>query len=161
MAGIARTRLAQERKNWRKDRPMGFVAKPMTRTDGSTDMMTWECMVPGKEGTHWQGGRYPVTMRFNEDYPNSPPECSFPPGFFHPNVFPDGRICLSIINDYQDWKPSISMKQILVGIQELLHNPSILSPAQEAAEKAYKNDMAGYTRRVKAQTKRYTPKDEG
>ena len=26
-------------------------------------------------------------------------QCKFPPGFFHPNVYPSGTVCLSIINE--------------------------------------------------------------
>lgn len=42
---------------------------------------------------------------------------SFPAGFFHPNIYPDGAVCLSILNDDPDlcgdWAPSLSLKQIL------------------------------------------------
>lgn len=33
---VALARLAQERKNWRKDHPFGFVAKPEALSDGKT-----------------------------------------------------------------------------------------------------------------------------
>jgi len=90
MAGIARGRLQEERKLWRKDHPhvrsslpalvksrrgpqpnlrrvcppraQGFVAKPKTLEDGTQDILNWECVVPGKAGTIWEAGRYPVYM---------------------------------------------------------------------------------------------------
>lgn len=34
MGSIAKTRLMTERKNWRKDKPYGFIAKPTNATDG-------------------------------------------------------------------------------------------------------------------------------
>lgn len=34
MSGVARARLAEERKAWRKDKPFGFFARPETRADG-------------------------------------------------------------------------------------------------------------------------------
>ncbi|KAF3656306.1 SUMO-conjugating enzyme SCE1 [Capsicum annuum] len=46
--GIARGRLAEERKAWRKNHPHGFVAKPETGTDGSVNLMLWQCSIPGK-----------------------------------------------------------------------------------------------------------------
>uniref|UniRef100_A0A7N2KRK8 UBC core domain-containing protein n=1 Tax=Quercus lobata TaxID=97700 RepID=A0A7N2KRK8_QUELO len=49
--GIARGRLAEERKAWRKNHPHGFVAKPETCTDGSVNLMVWQCIIPGKPGT--------------------------------------------------------------------------------------------------------------
>ncbi len=54
----------------------------------------------------------------------------FPANFYHPNVYPSGKICLSILNEGQDWKPSITLKQIVLGIQELLDNPNPNSSAQ-------------------------------
>lgn len=78
MSGIASARLAEERKAWRKDHPFvsdfccgvgffktiltswltnnvlmllqGFVARPMKNPDGSLNLMTWECAIPGKKG---------------------------------------------------------------------------------------------------------------
>jgi hypothetical protein len=49
--------------------------------------------------TDWEGGYYPLTLHFSEDYPSKPPKCKFPQGFFHPNVYPSGTVCLSILNE--------------------------------------------------------------
>jgi len=49
--------------------------------------------------TDWEGGYFPLTMHFSEDYPSKPPKCKFPQGFFHPNVYPSGTVCLSILNE--------------------------------------------------------------
>ncbi|KAL0815611.1 hypothetical protein Bca101_072055 [Brassica carinata] len=51
------------------------------------------------EETDWEGGLFPLTMHFSEDYPSKPPNCTFPPGFFHLNVYPSGTVCLSIFED--------------------------------------------------------------
>ncbi|GJN26650.1 hypothetical protein PR202_gb14599 [Eleusine coracana subsp. coracana] len=51
--GVARCRLAEERKAWRKSHPFvrsGFVAKPETLPDGSADLLIWKCVIPGKKG---------------------------------------------------------------------------------------------------------------
>jgi hypothetical protein len=37
MSGLARQRLAEERKAFRKDKPFGFSAKPMKGEDGCED----------------------------------------------------------------------------------------------------------------------------
>ncbi len=49
--------------------------------------------------TDWEGGYFPLTLNFSEDYPSKPPKCKFPQGFFHPNVYPSGTVCLSILNE--------------------------------------------------------------
>jgi ubiquitin-protein ligase len=53
-------------------------------------------------------------------------------GFFHPNVYPSGTVCLSILNEEDAWKPGITIKQILLGVQDLLDSPNPLSPAQDS-----------------------------
>ena len=45
MSGIALSRLAQERKAWRKDHPFGFVAVPTKNPDGTMNLMNWEINV--------------------------------------------------------------------------------------------------------------------
>ena len=55
----------------------GFVAKPLTQADGTQDVLNWEVVIPGKDGTIWEGARIPMTMQFSEDYPNKPPVCKF------------------------------------------------------------------------------------
>ncbi|MEQ2194354.1 SUMO-conjugating enzyme UBC9-B [Xenoophorus captivus] len=77
MSGIALSRLAQERKAWRKDHPFGFVAVPTKNPDGTMNLMNWECAIPGKKGTPWEGGLFKLRMLFKDDYPSSPPKCEF------------------------------------------------------------------------------------
>jgi ubiquitin-protein ligase len=76
MSGVARKRLVEERKSWRKDHPIGFWARPQASADGSTDMFRWKAGIPGKEGTDWQGGVFTVSMEFSEEYPARPPRCT-------------------------------------------------------------------------------------
>lgn len=75
MPGIAQGRLAEERKAWRKDHPIGFYARPSSKEDGSSDIMVWEAGIPGKEGTDWEGGVFKVRMEFSDEYPSRPPKC--------------------------------------------------------------------------------------
>uniref|UniRef100_A0A1I8FT69 SUMO-conjugating enzyme UBC9 n=1 Tax=Macrostomum lignano TaxID=282301 RepID=A0A1I8FT69_9PLAT len=132
-SGIALARLSEERKAWRKDHPFGFVAKPAANADGTMNLMIWDCKIPGRRGTIWEGGLYTLRMYFKEDYPSSPPKCKFEPPLFHPNVYPSGTVCLSLLDEEKDWRASVTIKQILLGIQELLDAPNIRDPAQAEA----------------------------
>ena len=38
--------------------------------------MKWKCFIPGKPNTDWDGGYFPLTMEFTEDYPAKPPKAS-------------------------------------------------------------------------------------
>eukprot|EP00656_Telonema_subtile_P051966 TRINITY_DN7111_c0_g1_i3.p1 TRINITY_DN7111_c0_g1~~TRINITY_DN7111_c0_g1_i3.p1 ORF type:complete len:129 (+),score=15.56 TRINITY_DN7111_c0_g1_i3:146-532(+) len=76
MSGIAQERLREERKQWRKEHPYGFYARLQKGADGASDLMRWDCGIPGKEGSPWEGGVYKITMEFSEDYPSKPPKCA-------------------------------------------------------------------------------------
>lgn len=157
MSGIAVGRLTEERKNWRRDHPAGFYAKPVSNPDGTNNMMKWETGIPGKEGTDWEGGVFKVVMEFPPEYPSKPPKCKFVPPLFHPNVYPSGTICLSILNEEEGWRPAITIKQMLLGIQELLDNPNPNSPAQREAYEIYVSNLPEYKKRIKAQTQANIP----
>lgn len=73
----------------------------------------------------------------------------FVPPLFHPNVYPSGTVCLSILNEEEAWKPSITVKQILIGVQDLLNDPNPESPAQADAYNLFKKDKVEYEKRIK------------
>ena len=78
----------------------------------------------------------------------------FTPPLFHPNVYPSGTICLSILNEDEGWKPAITVKQIALGVQDLLDNPNPESPAQAEAYNLFKKNRAEYERRVKQEVQK-------
>lgn len=58
-------------------------------------------------------------------------------------------MCLSILNEEEGWKPAITIKEILLGIQMLLDEVNPDSPAQADAYNLYKKDRAAYEKKVK------------
>ena len=82
-------------------------------------------------------------------WPAKPPKCKFTPALFHPNVYPSGTVCLSILNEDEDWRAAITVKQVLIGIQDLLDNPNPNSPAQADAYHLFISDKAKYEQKVK------------
>lgn len=100
----------------------------------------WECGIPGKAGTDWEGGVYKVIVEFTQvcfnrispicvilflpkpfrlcfvlqEYPTKPPKVKFAKPLFHPNVYPCGKLCLDIINDdsTSKWTAAITLKQV-------------------------------------------------
>lgn len=131
-----------------------FFAKPTTLPDGSVNLMKWECGIPGKEKTPWAGGVYKLSMEFDESYPSKPPLCKFTPPIFHTNVFPDGRVCLSILFETyaegQSWSPTLTIPQVLLGIQELLDTPNATHAAQPDAHAMINKDPKAYAEKAKA-----------
>jgi len=160
VSDILTTRLHEERKMWRKDHPHGFVAKPVQNENASINMTKWYCEIPGPKGTPWEAGVYKLFMEFPPDYPLKPPKCQFKPVLPHPNIYPSGTVCLSILNDEEDWKPNISIKTLLLGIQKLLRDePNINSPAQYDPCALYKNDREAYYAKVREFARLHMKKD--
>lgn len=87
---------------WRKDHPPHFVAKPSTRSDGSSNLFEWDIKIPARPQSYWYPGIYSGKMTFTRDYPERPPKVTFNKiagePLYHPNVYLDGGVCLSIIN---------------------------------------------------------------
>uniref|UniRef100_A0A4X1TEX6 SUMO-conjugating enzyme UBC9 n=1 Tax=Sus scrofa TaxID=9823 RepID=A0A4X1TEX6_PIG len=137
--------------------PLWVRGCPHKNPDGTMNLMNWECAIPGKKGTPWEGGLFKLRMLFKDDYPSSPPKCKFEPPLFHPNVYPSGTVCLSILEEDKDWRPAITIKQILLGIQELLNEPNIQDPAQAEAYTIYCQNRVEYEKRVRAQAKKFAP----
>ena len=102
-------------------------------------VQVWDCSIPGKKGTIWEGGLIPVTLKFTDDYATEPPSAQFkmmPPDMrkplFHPNVFNDGKICLNLLRRPPQgvWNPAHTIKTTLIAIQRLLTEPNNDDAAQ-------------------------------
>ena len=52
------------RKQWRRDHPFGFFAKPARTPQGILDLKKWECGIPGKDKTLWEGGLFKLDVLF-------------------------------------------------------------------------------------------------
>jgi ubiquitin-conjugating enzyme E2 I len=56
--------MRNRRKQWRKDHPFGFYAKPYRTPQGALDLKRWECGLPGKKDTLWEGGFFKLDVTF-------------------------------------------------------------------------------------------------
>lgn len=68
-------------------------------------------------------------------------------------------MCLSITNASKGWKPAITVKEILLGIQELLGDVNNSDPANGDAHHMFAKDRKGYDERVREQARKYAPRD--
>ncbi|XP_057317103.1 SUMO-conjugating enzyme UBC9-B-like [Hydractinia symbiolongicarpus] len=150
----AKERLEEEYKAWQRSHPHGFQAKP-SQEDNAENLLLWNCAIPGRPKTPWENGLYKLQLKFTKDYPYQPPNCTFNPPIFHPNVYPSGKVALSILE--RDWTPQITIKQILLGIQLLLDDPNFNNPAQVEAFVLHSQGKHLYEQRVKEQAKKMTP----
>ncbi|XP_054556218.1 ubiquitin-conjugating enzyme E2 G2 isoform X2 [Talpa occidentalis] len=87
----------------------------------------WEALIMGPEDTCFEFGVFPAVLSFPLDYPLSPPKMRFTCEMFHPNIYPDGRVCISILHAPGDdpmgyessaerWSPVQSVEKILLSV---------------------------------------------
>nr|XP_025148553.1 ubiquitin-conjugating enzyme E2 G2 isoform X3 [Bubalus bubalis] len=90
----------------------------------------WEALIMGPEDTCFEFGVFPAILSFPLDYPLSPPKMRFTCEMFHPNIYPDGRVCISILHAPGDdpmgyessaerWSPVQSVEKILLSVSPM------------------------------------------
>jgi ubiquitin-protein ligase len=52
----------------------------------------------GPPNTLYQGGYFKSIIRFPQDYPYSPPTVRFLTKMWHPNIYENGDVCISILH---------------------------------------------------------------
>ena len=75
-SGIAAGRLKEERKAWRRDHPPSFYARPSRKADGQTDLMKWDCGIPGKAGVRLSDHCSPTTPATPPPRAHTPSQCT-------------------------------------------------------------------------------------
>ncbi|EAA32114.1 putative ubiquitin-conjugating enzyme ubcP3 [Neurospora crassa] len=154
---VAQRRLLQEYRALTNNPPEGITAGPISEDD----LLHWECLIQGPEGTPFEGGVFPAELKFPNDYPHMPPTMKFLGDIFHPNVYPSGLVCISILhppgddpNHYETaserWSPIQSVEKILLSVMSMLAEPNDESPANVEAAKMWREKRSEYEARVKA-----------
>lgn len=121
----------------------------------------WTVSFPGPDDTPYEGGFFLARLKFPKDYPNAPPEMEFETEMWHPNIFPDGKVCISILhppgddifnpleNSSERWRPILGVEAILLSVTSMLNDPNLDSPANMDAAIQYRDDKQGYIRKVR------------
>ncbi|KAH9279682.1 Ubiquitin-conjugating enzyme E2 G2 [Echinococcus granulosus] len=147
MSGSALKRLMAEYKQLTDNPPEGIVAGPVDESN----FFEWEAFIMGPDGTPFEGGVFASRLSFPPDYPLSPPKMRFTSNIFHPNIYPDGRVCISILhtpgNDplgyetpAERWSPVQSVEKILLSVISMLAEPNDESAANVDAAKTWREN---------------------
>ncbi|GAB1599787.1 ubiquitin-conjugating enzyme E2 G2-like [Argonauta hians] len=147
MVGSALRRLMAEYRQLTLNPPEGIIAGPVSEEN----FFEWEALIMGPEGTCFEGGVFPARLMFPPDYPLSPPKMKFNSEIFHPNIYVDGRVCISILHAPGDdpmgyetsaerWSPVQSVEKILLSVVSMLAEPNDESAANVDAAKTWRED---------------------
>lgn len=116
----------------------GMKSQGIWYSSNETNYYLGEAWIQGPSGTPYEGAILHFSFKFPEDYPFSPPKVTFLTydGYtrFHPNLYKDGKVCLSILGTYSGpgWSGTQSLSTILLSLLALLdENPLSHEPAFE------------------------------
>ncbi|KAI9796175.1 MAG: hypothetical protein M1835_004581 [Candelina submexicana] len=107
----------------------------------------------------YYGGYFKAKMTFPKNYPYSPPEFRFLRPIFHPNIYEDGRLCISILHAPGDdemsgetaaerWSPAQRVESVLISILSLLDDAEVSSPANVDAGVMLRKNPADFKAKV-------------
>ena len=110
--------------------------------------------------SQYYGGYFKAKMTFPKNYPYAPPDFQFLRPLYHPNVYDDGRLCISILHQpgedemsgelaSERWSPVQSAESVLLSILSLLDDPEVSSPANVDAGIMLRREPEQYNERVK------------
>lgn len=124
------------------------------------NVFEWNITVIGPKDSPYEGGVFNAIMTFPNNYPLYPPEFKFTTEILHPNIYKDGRVCISILHPpgedkYNEqetadmrWRPVHTVSSIILSIISLLSAPNDESPANVDAAVMWRDDHDNFIKNV-------------
>ena len=91
------------------------------------NLFVWSATICGPKTHLGEGGIFSLRLTFSDSYPASAPLESVLFEMFHPNIYPDGTLCMDTIQE--QWSPVHSVASLLTSVRSLLCDPNVNSPA--------------------------------
>jgi ubiquitin-conjugating enzyme E2 Z len=108
------------------------------------DMTTFKILFFGPSDSVYHHGIFVFEMKLSDNYPFDVPKVKFLTGGMinariHPNLYQDGKVCLSILNTWggKEWSPLLTIEKVFITIRALLDKNPI---AHEPAYNSYKEN---------------------
>lgn len=161
-ASGATTRLMSEMKALRKEKWIHFEDDD----SATSNILKWRfgLMVINPDSA-FNGGYFRAEMVFSDEYPYQPPKFRFLIPITHPNIYPDGQLCISILHTpgedlmsgeqaSERWSPLQGAESVLRSVLLLLDDPEINSPANVDASVLYRDRREDYNKKARETVER-------
>jgi len=121
------------------------------------NIYVWDLVLQGPPDSPYAGMDFKAQLKFPKDFPMNPPELRIMSPFWHPNVYPDGKVCMTILHapkgDMEDtlrWSPVLGVDKIIISFISLLWDPDPSeagAPANVDALREWRHDRKKYIER--------------
>jgi len=153
-------RLLKEYQMIREDKSLGIEVRLDESEKGEEILDSWDLFIDGPINSLYEGYILHAKMTFPTQYPFQPPTFVFISPIYHPNVYADGTVCISILHTDQDeiidadianctWTPGLNVRTVCLSIISLLNEPNIFSAANVDASKKFRDQIEEYKAEVK------------
>ncbi|EAS31209.3 ubiquitin conjugating enzyme [Coccidioides immitis RS] len=137
------------------------------------DIFNWNiALIVLNPDSLYYGGYFKGRMTFPNNYPYSPPSFKFIRPLFHPNIYDNGELCISILHSpgedemsgesaAERWSPAQRVESVLISILSLLDDAEINSAANVNASVMLRDNPEKYKQKVRddvEKSKRDIPK---
>merc|ERR1712000_105415 len=121
------------------------------------NILNWEILIFGPIDTHYEGGIFKAKLIFSTEYPFQPPELIFKSEFWHPNVYKNGKVCISILHTPSKlnpeeaghcWSPVQRVETVLLSVISMLSDPNLSSPANVDASVEMRQNPEAFEMKV-------------
>ena len=149
---MAHKRLLKEYKDITKEYNYHYIIQ-----DIDNNILEWKYIIIGPSDTIYEGGIFRGKIVFTDKYPIVPPKVYFD-NIIHPNVYPTGEVCISILHegvdqygyekDYERWNPTHGVDSIMISIISMLSEPNFESPANIKYSVLWKDNPDEYKKLI-------------
>ena len=113
------------------------------------DLLNFTALISGPEDSLYRHKFIKLRFQIPSDYPLVPPKVTFVQysgGRIHPNLYAEGKVCLSILGTWsgEPWASSMNIESVLVTIRSLLDNKPYLHEPGQKDNPAF-NDYVRYS----------------
>ena len=127
-------------------------------TPNENNFLEWDFLMIGPPDTFFEGGIFKGNLKFPKEYPNRPPQLKFITDMYHPNIYNDGKVCISILHEGVDqygeesvterWNPSHGVNTVLLSVVSMLGFPNFNSPANVDASREWQDNVTVYKNKI-------------
>ncbi|KAH8900277.1 ubiquitin-conjugating enzyme [Thozetella sp. PMI_491] len=145
--------LSRQLKAMQSDKDIPGISCGLVR---DSNIFEWEVMLMiNDDCKYYGGGNFRAHLVFPPSYPLMPPKLTFQdPIPFHPNIYPSGDLCISILHPPEEdkygyeaaserWSPVQTPETILMSVISLFEDPNEESPANVEAARLLREEREG------------------
>ena len=128
-----------------------FTVRKTERIDNND--LVWKVVFDGPEETAYEDGIFTIKFKFPNEYPTKGPEGIFITKMFHPNIRErDQHVCINLLNE---WDSKRTIEDVILGIFDIMINPTVVGAYSNEASKLLSEDQDKYYDKVEEYTYKY------